>query len=626
MAYSVLKAQYIRVLILEPSAQDDSVITCSLAPLSLSEIARPQYEALSYVWGEAAERNEILLDGKLTSITRNLWTALKYIRQTDASRTLWIDAICINQNDINERNEQVRQMGRIYSQASCVLIWLGPPDAEIENTMLALQIEGALEGRQYEQFPKDIALGLQRILSRPWWHRIWVIQEHVLANADAIVGCGHTWLGWTQLSSALLDYSRRKMDESGTFIHDASSTWVADPFAIIRHVSLRKQWNDKDNSSETSRTLADIVERTRGYQATDKRDQVFAIRDLLREEDKERFPAPNYARSASEVYQEATIAFIQSSKNLAFLLHAVEKDDVELGLPSWCVDFSKRLWDWGTYGNVGGYDLGGCDESEGTRNYMSVLSHNISVGTLKVLGGVLGQVIMSRPLIPPSAWDQSQITFVGDGQPHPSIEVKARNLWVVTQLIKEVLYQSAISFKIWERQHGVQTAKERLAAGEVWEIVFGGGILFNIVDAVCAHAGIEQVDGDDRPYEYWVIEAFVRMAYPWYTDTIVKMGFLYPTPELPDSPRLRRALWETLMLMTQVSNDKWWFGTETGYVGRVEREVKEGDQLCTIFGCRQPLVLRPCDGGSQLIAVPYSKDFNDQSRKSEVKREVFTLR
>ncbi|KAI0137068.1 heterokaryon incompatibility protein-domain-containing protein [Xylariales sp. AK1849] len=241
MAYSVLESQHIRVLKLEQSDQHDSVLTCSLVAVSLSESAIPQYEALSYVWGDPAERNEILLDGQPTSITRNLWTALKYVRKPGASRTLWIDAICINQDDILERNEQVRQMGRIYSQASRVLIWLGPPDAEIENTMLTLLTPGALEGRQYEEFPKDIALGLQRILSQPWWHRIWVVQEHVLANADPIVGCGSTWLGWKQLSEALLDYSRSKLDESGATITEGPSTWVTDPISIMRHI-LREQF------------------------------------------------------------------------------------------------------------------------------------------------------------------------------------------------------------------------------------------------------------------------------------------------------------------------------------------------------------------------------------------------
>lgn len=419
------------------------------------------------------------------------------------------------------------------------------------------------------------------------------------------------------------------MDESGTTINDGSLTWVTDPFSIMRHVSLRKQWNDPDYFTETRGTIAERVERTRGYQATDKRDQVFAIRDLLREKDKEQFPAPDYARSVSEVYQEATVAFLWSRKNLAFLIHAFEKDNVELGLPSWCVDFSKIMWNWGKYGNIGGHDLGGRDESEGTQYYMNVLSHNTSLGTLKVLGGVLGQVIMSRPLVPPSAWNQSQTTVVIDGQPRPLMETESRKLRVYTQFIEEVLRMSAISSKIWENRHGVQTAKERLAAGKVWQTVFGGGILFNIVDAVCVRAGIEQVDGDDRPYEYWVVEAFVRMACPWYADAIEKMGFLHPTPELSDSLRLKRALWETLMLMTQVNVSNWWFGTDTGYIACVEREVEAGDQLCTIFGCRQPLVLRPCDGGSQLIAMPHSEDFfedHHRTREREVEREIFTLR
>ncbi|KAH8883684.1 HET-domain-containing protein, partial [Thozetella sp. PMI_491] len=114
----------IRVLKLEPSDQHDSIITCSLEVVPFKS-ATPQYEALSYVWGDQTERNEIILDSQPTSITRNLWTTLKYIRQPDTSRTLWIDAVCINQADIHERNEQVKQMGDIYSRASRVLIWLG---------------------------------------------------------------------------------------------------------------------------------------------------------------------------------------------------------------------------------------------------------------------------------------------------------------------------------------------------------------------------------------------------------------------------------------------------------------------------------------------------------------------
>jgi hypothetical protein len=627
MAYAGLESQCIRLLKLEQSTQQDAIIVCSLvvASLSLSVSAHPQYEALSYVWGDSTEQHEILLDGRPTLINRNLWIALKHIRKPDSYRTLWIDAICINQDDINERNEQVGQMGRIYSKASRVLIWLGPPDEDIENTMLELQVPGVLEDKQYEQFPKHIALGLKRILSRPWWHRIWVIQEHVLASADPIVGCGHTWLGWPQLSEALLSYSRSIIDASGSSFVDESSSWATDGFTILRHVLLRKQWNDADYLARSKSTLAEIMERTRGYQATDRRDQVFAVWDLLCEADKAQLSPPDYTKSVNEVYQEATVAFIRSKNHLAFLILAIEKDSLEL--PSWCVDFSKRMWDWGGFGNYGGDGYFEGKDKGITPDYMNVLSHDKSLGVLTVLGGVLGEVVMSSPFIPLEAWHQRQTTDQVGGESQNSTQNEPKKFTTFTEFLKGVLLMSAFSFKVWEKQHGAQAAKERLAAGEIWKTLFGG-LLFTVVDAACIHAGLEQVDGDDRPYEFWIVEAFVRMYYPWYEAAIEKMGFLHPTPELADSRRLKRALYESLMLIMRANIENGWFATDTGYIALVTRNVERGDRLCTIFGCRTPFVLRSINDGFQLIAMAQSEDFDKEDhrkREGEVKRQVFRL-
>ncbi|ETS86903.1 hypothetical protein PFICI_00731 [Pestalotiopsis fici W106-1] len=629
MAYSALEPQHIRVLKLEPSAERDAIITCSLSVISLSENPTPQYEALSYVWGDFTERHEIQLDGLPTPVTMNLWTALRYIRLPDAPRTLWIDAVCINQSDVQERNAQVRQMGRIYSQASHVLIWLGDPDPQIEDTFSALSVPGALDQRQYEDFPPEIADGLRKMLARPWWHRVWVLQEHVLADADPAVGCGDSWLDWKELSGALLDFARSMMDASGTTIADDQTTWVQDSTMLLRHVLLREQWNDPGYQGGRGTTIAEIIERTRGRRATDKRDQVFAVSGLLREEDKAMFPAPDYAMSVNEVYQMATVAFIRSSAKLTFLIHATDKGDDDLELPSWCVDFSKRMWDWGAYGNLGGHDFGHRRESEEEiQEFMNVLSHDASLGTLNVLGGVLGQVIMSRPLVPPSAFDQSGVTVQFEGEPRPMMEAGVGKLLMLTEFVKEVLRMTTISHTIWEQRDGAQAAKEMIAAGQVWETLFGG-ILFNIVDAVCIRTGIETVDGDDRPREYWVIEAFIRKICPWYANAIEKFGFLHPTPQLAESARLERALWETMMLTTQINIGKYWFGTDTGYIGCVDRELEASDQLCTILGCEGPFILRSTNDAFKLIALPQSRDFvqdHHRTRVREVEREVFTLR
>ncbi|KAH8725333.1 heterokaryon incompatibility protein-domain-containing protein, partial [Phaeosphaeriaceae sp. PMI808] len=112
----------IRLLILRPGSFDDP-IHCQLKQVSLS--AEHAYDALSYVWGNASDTSPISLNGTPHHITKNLEIALRYLRHRESPKVLWVDAICINQSDINERNHQVQQMADIYSQAQRVIGWLG---------------------------------------------------------------------------------------------------------------------------------------------------------------------------------------------------------------------------------------------------------------------------------------------------------------------------------------------------------------------------------------------------------------------------------------------------------------------------------------------------------------------
>ncbi|KAL8732805.1 MAG: hypothetical protein Q9181_003820 [Wetmoreana brouardii] len=83
------------------------------------------YEAISYVWGSEADKIALDCDGSQVLITQNLAAALRRIRLPEANRVLWIDSICVNQNDVLEKNHQVRLMSQIYRKASSMLIWLG---------------------------------------------------------------------------------------------------------------------------------------------------------------------------------------------------------------------------------------------------------------------------------------------------------------------------------------------------------------------------------------------------------------------------------------------------------------------------------------------------------------------
>lgn len=131
---------YIRILALQPAQRitDDIFCTIQAAPFSSA-----QYEALSYSWakdktGDASQSRQLYVEGKPLPITQNLFEGLRRLRSTHEVRHLWVDAVCINQSDIPEKNAQVALMAKIYRHAERVPIWLGDGDFEADAACLEL--------------------------------------------------------------------------------------------------------------------------------------------------------------------------------------------------------------------------------------------------------------------------------------------------------------------------------------------------------------------------------------------------------------------------------------------------------------------------------------------------------
>lgn len=114
----------IRVLVLAPTTESEE-ICCSLKHVRLSD--KPDFEALSYAWGDSAKPRRVFCDKKIINVTENLYIALRNLRYKDRERAIWADAICINQDDdlLGEKSQQVGLMGKIYSEAQCTVVWLG---------------------------------------------------------------------------------------------------------------------------------------------------------------------------------------------------------------------------------------------------------------------------------------------------------------------------------------------------------------------------------------------------------------------------------------------------------------------------------------------------------------------
>ena len=136
---TLLYADSIRLLKLLPASNDadDCVLSCGLEDCRLSD--DPSYEALSYTWGQPIFPEILHTDNGVLKITENLALALRRLRFKERVRYLWIDAVCINQNDATDKSRQVAMMGSIYKSARRVICWLGQADESINDAMETLK-------------------------------------------------------------------------------------------------------------------------------------------------------------------------------------------------------------------------------------------------------------------------------------------------------------------------------------------------------------------------------------------------------------------------------------------------------------------------------------------------------
>jgi Heterokaryon incompatibility protein (HET) len=135
------KNREIRVLDILPASNTESDIHVSLRTASLEKPSR--FQALSYCWGTADTTKSIFVDKNEVQVAVNLEDALRHIRKTDEEVCLWIDALCISQSDVWERNQQVQIMGEIYKSAECVLVWLGEESDDSDHALDTCQLWGS---------------------------------------------------------------------------------------------------------------------------------------------------------------------------------------------------------------------------------------------------------------------------------------------------------------------------------------------------------------------------------------------------------------------------------------------------------------------------------------------------
>ncbi len=167
----------IRLLRLMAHTDENAPIECLLFDYPLQELGEGThlYEALSYVWGDSSNLRSSSIDKHDLLITKNLYTALLYLRDRFIDRIIWVDAICINQGYKTEKGMQVRYMSKIYSKASRVIVWLG--EAENDSDRALEEIRLAADEMSNALVNKLTKQAILTLLQRPWFKRIWVRED-----------------------------------------------------------------------------------------------------------------------------------------------------------------------------------------------------------------------------------------------------------------------------------------------------------------------------------------------------------------------------------------------------------------------------------------------------------------
>jgi hypothetical protein len=321
----------IRLLRLLPDTDRDSSLWCQLIETHIPDYRRRksttpqgtrhvQYQALSYTWGEPVFTKTLhVLNGTETAgdiyITKNLHSALQNLREPDKILVLWVDAVCIDQSNIMERNSQVSNIPQTYSEASAVLVWVGTD---------SLQNDGQLCLDFFSQLARHISSGpglserpdrgswrrrfkinqmvttfldstkprvIASFLARPWFRRRWIIQEVVLAP-DVSIHCGASSIPWTTFELALTELFD---NDKGGFSDEHRTT--------LRTMSRIRR---ADSGAKSQAPLDTLVEFS-SFACSNPRDRLYALYGVIQHwlpgsPDEVQTGSVDYASSVGAIY------------------------------------------------------------------------------------------------------------------------------------------------------------------------------------------------------------------------------------------------------------------------------------------------------------------------------------
>ncbi|TVY83117.1 Heterokaryon incompatibility protein 6 OR allele, partial [Lachnellula suecica] len=573
-----------RLLYLLPSLENGK-LACQLSVASLNHA--PAYTALSYTWASPPTLpatasasspdptfHTMSLNEQPFSVAQNLFDALNVLRSRNIS-VVWIDAICINQDDLEERGKQVLEMRRIYSIADTVFVWLG---SEVPSTSTACefidylfamsqlpdkaqQVQAAQEHDvRFRSFENWAAFN--EFLKRYYWSRAWIVQEIAMARKLLLV-CGPHEVSWIKLVAVV------------QFLSDTWAYWnLTETSSVDTPAFNRIKGLDYFQSAETRkpRHLLQVLVISRRTISTDPRDALYSKlglaydgSTLVRE--------PSYTLETAQVFKRLVKDYVSetSSLDIICLAENLRKQSV-LSLPSWTPDWTISAGTMPIKASVHQPEAAWLDfHASGLLQANVRFSENMDglhcdgfqIDSVDGLGGSCPRHLYANNL--------------ADGLVQP---ISQKTAYGTTQEMLRALCQTLSLAIYWD---GAERKHKRLP--------------LDAENLLCKHGSEWDlgVDVSKGAFQTWY-DTDRKLLFGEYTiQEHVARGYGAGAGR-PDSPiswtqfeGMRGAVMYHRRLMI----------TSQGYIGLVPAATKRGDCVCVLLGCSNPVILRKLESGRE---------------------------
>lgn len=598
-----------RIILLE-AGQERDAIRCQIETYDAH--SAPDYEALSYVWGDPSRELPMESDGKHLFITRTLDVALRRLRFPQEARMIWIDQICINQDDLDERAQQVQLMKSIYSNAKRVLVWLGDDDGrQAPGAKALIKKLNAVWDDHIESlhFPKNEDLekrglprrddsswgALQKMLGNPYFERVWVVQECRVAS-NLLVLWGNEEISWKELYHA---YFWVASNGNAAVPEILSDDEAPGPNLSIQLEILFSAGNSYDPEFMEDSNWIELLKQARSLKSTDCRDKVYSLQGLFGEDGP--LMRPNYRKPAPEVFAEVVTEMIPRMKSLRLLSFAqlAKNDEFPLWAPR---------WEWDSLGDMT-YKPFEHYKFDASRGMTPVMGESHQWDILRLKGFLIDAIEVATPpltgdLLTTSTQQNLVLESWGllnarksqvESMYQQSHELILAFIWTLTA--GQSLHSNYLMYNPADNSHLLdfaaymvnlllsymeQEADEQVCQRDTIEL--GSAAHDAYLELEKCDDKTEQIPNEMKD---WIIDAMLY-AHPQndklaesVLNALQRVGI-----DEPDNVRYQT-------MMSIVTLWRRFFVSERGYLGLGAHGVQPGDKMCILFGGATPYVVRP---------------------------------